>query len=410
MKQMAVAAAILLASATHATACELEAALSKWKSGDVEEALACAERVEASGSAKADRRSFLLMAIASVKGQYAEATQIYRTISKDFSSLKGAAIVAAQSAHHLHDFALSRQLIEDGSVDDPGVTETFRLFEQRPISISLDGMDVIPFDYSAGKLRMPAFDVVVNGSHVKGLLDTGASYLAMSPSLAQKLGISTVPVGEGRASQKQTQVYLGVAEFSLGRASATNVPVYVMEPLGHAQTRDVVVFGTTFLSNFLATIDYPRHRLILSAKGNAKAREQHLAAIAPFETTMPFYMWSDHYMFARGSLDSNINLNFFIDTGLVDARRGRQAAFLTSTEILKSMGYSETELSRSFVDLHGTLALGSLSQDGLLAVHIADYQPTSFGGVAISGMIAHAFLERYVWTLDFENHVYGFSM
>jgi hypothetical protein len=208
---------------------------------------------------------------------------------------------------------------------------------------------------------------------------------------------------------RSRQVYLGVAEFSLGRVSATDVPVHVMEPLGHAQTRDVVVIGTTFLSNFLATIDYPRRRLILSAKGDAKAHEQHRAAIAPFEITMPFYMWFDHYMFAKGSLDSNTNLNFFIDTGLVDTRRGRQAAFLTSTEILRSMGYSEAELSRPFIDLHGALALGSLSQDGRLAVHIADYQPTSFGGVAISGMIAHAFLERYVWTLDFENHVYGFS-
>jgi hypothetical protein len=33
MKQTALIAAIFLASATHATACELEAALSKWKRG-----------------------------------------------------------------------------------------------------------------------------------------------------------------------------------------------------------------------------------------------------------------------------------------------------------------------------------------------------------------------------------------
>jgi len=87
MKQTALIAAIFLASATYATPCELEAALSKWKSGDIEEALACAERVEPSASAEADRRSFLLMAIASVKGRYPEAIQIYRAISKDFANL-----------------------------------------------------------------------------------------------------------------------------------------------------------------------------------------------------------------------------------------------------------------------------------------------------------------------------------
>ena len=70
MKQTALIAAIFLASATYATPCELEAALSKWKSGDIEEAIACAERVEPSSSAEADRRSFLLLAIASVKGRF----------------------------------------------------------------------------------------------------------------------------------------------------------------------------------------------------------------------------------------------------------------------------------------------------------------------------------------------------
>jgi hypothetical protein len=74
-----------------------------------------------------------------------------------------------------------------------------------------------------------------------------------------------------------------------------------------------------------------------------------------------------------------------------------------------SLGYSAAELSRPFVDLHGELALGSLRQGGLLAVHIGEYQPTSFGGVTIHGMIAHAFLQRYVWTMDFKKHVYGFS-
>src|SRR5262249_28117528 len=248
-----------------------------------------------------------------------------------------------------------------------------RLFEQQPLSISLDGMDIIPFDYTA--LRMPVFDVVVNGSSVKAILDTGGSYLAMSPVLADKLGIKAVPVGEGRASQRQTQVYLGVADFSVGHVSATNISVAVLEPLGHPLTRDVAVFGTTFLSNFLTTIDYPHQRLILSARGDATASERHRSTIAPFETTMPFYMWFDHYMFAKGALDANRNLNFFVDTGLVDARRGKQAALLTSTEVLKSLGYSAAEVARPFVDLHGALALGSLRQDGLLAVHRGDYQP-----------------------------------
>jgi hypothetical protein len=58
------------------------------------------------------------------------------------------ALVCAEHTDHLHDFALSRQLVEDGAIDDPGMVTTFRLFGQQPVSISLDGMDIIPFDYS----------------------------------------------------------------------------------------------------------------------------------------------------------------------------------------------------------------------------------------------------------------------
>ena len=115
MKTTALIAAIFLTSAIPATACELTDALAKWKSGDIEEALACAERAEASDSAEAtDRRKFLLMAIASVKGRYAESIRIYRTLSPNFANFKGATIVAAHAAHHLHDFALSQQLIDEG--------------------------------------------------------------------------------------------------------------------------------------------------------------------------------------------------------------------------------------------------------------------------------------------------------
>src|SRR5215467_5212374 len=134
MKRIALIAAMFLTSAIQATACELTEALSKWKSGDIEEARACAERV--ADSAENDRRNFLLMGIAFTKGQYAESIRIYRTLSRSFSNFKGATVMAAQAAHHLHDFVLSRQLIEEGGVDDPGTIAMFRLFEQQPLSIS----------------------------------------------------------------------------------------------------------------------------------------------------------------------------------------------------------------------------------------------------------------------------------
>jgi hypothetical protein len=71
-----------------------------------------------------------------------------RPLPKWKSGYTEEALVCAEHADHLHNFALSRRLIGDGAVDDPGMETTFRLFEQQPVSISLDGMDIIPFDYS----------------------------------------------------------------------------------------------------------------------------------------------------------------------------------------------------------------------------------------------------------------------
>jgi hypothetical protein len=89
MKMASLIAVAFLASGFRADACELATALASWKNGDIEDALACAERVEPSGSAEADRKSFLLMGIAFAKGQYPESIRIYRTLSRDFFRIQG---------------------------------------------------------------------------------------------------------------------------------------------------------------------------------------------------------------------------------------------------------------------------------------------------------------------------------
>src|SRR5262249_4206218 len=117
--------------------------------------------------------------------------------------------------------------------------------------------------------------------------------------------------------------------------------VYVADSLEVPLMHDTAVFGTTFLSNFLVTIDFLRRRLILSARDDQMARERHLAEIAPFETSMPFYLWFDHFMFAKGSLDNHSNLNFIVDSGVADVRKGRQAALRTATTTLAGFGYTQ---------------------------------------------------------------------
>jgi hypothetical protein len=409
MKSAAFFVAILLAAGARGDACELITAAERWKSGDIEDALTCAQGIQPASAVQADSKSALLTAITFVKGQYSEAIEHHQAISRDSQNFKSTAILAAQAAHFLRDFTLSRRLIEEAAVTDAGMMTTFELFERQPLSIDFDGVDIIPFDYSAGRAHLPSFDVLVNGSNVKALMDTGASYVAMSPVLADKLRIKYAQIGEGWANDKPTKGSLGLASFSVGRLHATNVPVYVIESLATPNAQDLAIFGTTLLSNFLTTIDFPRRRLILSARDDPAARQRHLSEIASFETSMRFYMWFDHFMFAKGSLDENSNLNFFVDSGLAAVRSGRQAALYTSTATLQALGYSQGDLARPVIELRGAIGLGDLHQDRPLIQHSDHYQPTSFGGIAVHGLISHAFLEHYVWTIDFKNRIYGFS-
>jgi hypothetical protein len=92
-----------------------------------------------------------------------------------------------------------------------------------------------------------------------------------------------------------------------------------------------------------------------------------------------------------------------------DGRGGqRQAAFTTSKAKLLTWGFSENEISRGAFDASQALGLGPLRQSGLLILP-GSVGDTSFGGVRIDGLISHAYLKRYSWTLDFERRRYIFT-
>ena len=54
------------------------------------------------------------------------------------------------------------------------------------------------------------------------------------------------------------------------------------------------------------------------------------------------------------------------------------------------------------------LALGALKQEGLLMLPRGKVGTGSFGGVRMHGLLSHAFLSRYAWTLDFGARTYVF--
>jgi hypothetical protein len=204
----------------------------------------------------------------------------------------------------------------------------------------------------------------------------------------------------------------GIAErFVLGDIVLHNVPVDVLSSLeGEA---DFVIFGTNLLEQFLSTLDYSGRRLILSRRRDGSAGAEHLTLLPSGGISVPFYLWSDHYMFARGGFDQRRDLNLLVDSGLVvlgpDGRGGtRQASFTSSKRKLREWEVPDAEIAKEYFETAGPLSLGPLQEDRPFVV-VAAAGDTTFGGVRIDGLISHAFLKRYAWTIDFDSRHYLFT-
>ena len=130
---------------------------------------------------------------------------------------------------------------------------------------------------------------------------------------------------------------------------------------------------------------------------------------------IPFQLWGDHWMFARGGFGSRRGRNFFIDSGHLyvvagDDGRPRQASLWTTAAQYRSWGVPAQLAAGPHFESSDPLWLGPLRQrDQLMATVPARRTPwESLGGVRIDGLLSGAFLRHYAWTLDFDRHRYTF--
>jgi predicted aspartyl protease len=124
------------------------------------------------------------------------------------------------------------------------------------------------------RLASPAKPLLLIDVHLNGrgpfqfAIDTGTSTTAITPQLANELGISTSPVGAGTTAGAQVDVRAGnIESFQLGGAKIDNMTVVVadfFEMLSAAigAKLDGIV-GYNFLRNYKVAIDYPGETLTL---------------------------------------------------------------------------------------------------------------------------------------------------
>ncbi|MCH8332826.1 retroviral-like aspartic protease family protein [Candidatus Sumerlaeota bacterium] len=407
--------AILIAFfAVHGRADEDRAlieAWSAWRSGDITFARELA-RDRVANEEQSDEANHLLFLTAFVAGDYEGALAHYGAIGKSYASLKELDEPVQDAYLHLGRIPDALEFVRSREDSPDWMVQILERRVAQPFRVSLSGVSVVPFADHPLTDYFPGFDVEINGTPVTAHVDTGGTYLHMGPHRATQLGIELTEGGEGFHGATKVKLFHGMAQsFRLGDAILDNVPVIVLPSLVGSQ--DFIIFGTSVLQQFLSTLDYPNKRLILSPLDSPGLRDRHLGMLPQNRTEMPFYMWGDHYMFARGSLGDHSGLNFFVDSGLVllspDGKGGmRQASFTTSKEKLAAWGFTPEQVDNRTFESDQSLALGSIVQtEPLLAPgRVGD---TSFGGVRIDGLISHGFLKANAWTLDFPNRRYIFS-
>ena len=86
----------------------------------------------------------------------------------------------------------------------------------------------------------------------------------------------------------------------------------------------------------------------------------------------------------------------------------RQAAFTTHPSMYEQWGYDSEKVRSKWFMSHLTLSLGPLVQEEhYFTTYDEPHGP--FEGVDIHGLLSHAFLKKYSWTIDFTERKYIYS-
>ncbi len=247
--------------------------------------------------------------------------------------------------------------------------------------------------------ELPCVRLEVNGLEVAARIDTGGELLTLSPDVADALGVVPVARAEGEfAAGARGEIGYGrVDTVRVGPLKVEGVPVAVMG-------LERPVLGTGLLRQFLATLDYPRGRLVLRPPSSV---------LPDGGVEVPFALAATHLLLARGALDDHELLTFIVDSGLEDEGGASVALPRATLDLLGILPPPLTEEvgesgAGTLSDRFGRfpvqrVGLGPLSQpdaSGLFGVFPDTW--TELGGITVHGILSHGFLREYAWTLDFE--------
>jgi hypothetical protein len=403
-----VLAALMLCACVHVASAQqtpptVEQAWALWRAGDVEAARAMGEAL---GS---DEGRHIVALAAHVRGDHAGAIAAFEAISPDYPRRRELRGPIFESFLHAGDFngALAFATQSEMSANARARAQA-RI--DNPIAVTIPGVVGLGFEQDALTPHMPGVAGQVNGREAVFRFDTGGTFVAMSPALATRYGVRSDGCAQGFANLQPTQVCYGVADIALGPVRVVNAPVAVVSSLPSEQLGVELgpVLGTNFLERFLVTIDAPNGRLVMSPRGHAVANAQHLAFVGGARVEVPFQVWGDHLIIARGVAGDGRQLNLFVDSGLVAlGADGVQAGFLipqTQAATWAGLAADASGIQALPVNV-GFEGLARGDQSAMILPDSAWAAFGTFGGIEVSGVMSYGYLKHYAWTLDFERRV-----
>jgi predicted aspartyl protease len=243
-------------------------------------------------------------------------------------------------------------------------------------------------------------NVMVNGKGpYEFAIDTGATQTVVSEKLAQEAGLdlitSTVVFGIGGSGKVETKLYK-MKELSIGDVEVRNTPVGTFNDPLVAQLADGIL-GTSILSDFIITVNYPAGQLELSRKR---------AATPASAEVVPIWFFSNLLLLP---LEVNGKKgNFVVDTGAVTT--------VLSHSMAAQLGVRENtpgaKVDMGIAGVGGfegvvlkvpdvTFKTGKNSEAFPQVVAIDLKQISKMIGTEVAGVVGYDFLSDYKLTLDY---------
>lgn len=380
-----------------------------WRGADFAAARDQAEQLVAAGEG-GDHAQHVLVLARCALGDGVGAIAAHAALSPRYRHL--AALDEPVLWAHLHSGDLTGAMAfarRRGLTRVASVAASLQLALDHPPEIVASGLVEVAFNDDPLTPFMPGLGGAVNGRPVVLRLDTGGAYLHVSQEFARMHGIEVAAREREFAALSWHWIGTGIADVELGPLRLRNMPVAVHEqglPTGAMAAAFGVemgpIIGTSLLRPFLATVDAPGARLLLSPRGRDELRARHLALLPGQRQAVPFGIVQDHRMIAAGTVGGT-RVPLFIDSGLVAANPEQgQVSMLAAGRTLADWGADRPPRGR-FAALPGPLVLGDARRDGLTALAVPSRTWRSLGhwdGVDVRALLSWGFLQHFCWTID----------